>query len=92
MAISFIEENGEHIDWIEEDEFDLSDVKFITNKDVEDNHAMPLLGFVIHTLDEHLNTPWAFKICDILLRGRGDPPKFYNLLQGGRGQKQTKIA
>ena len=30
MAIILIKENGEYIDWTEEDELDLSDVQFIS--------------------------------------------------------------
>ena len=52
MAISLIEENGEHIDWIEEDELELSDVQFNPNEDVEDIVSMP-----IYTLVEQLSSP-----------------------------------
>ena len=52
IAISLIEENGVHIDWVEEDELHLSDVQLIQSEDFGEIPSVP-----IHALDEHLSSP-----------------------------------
>ncbi|XP_032779890.2 uncharacterized protein LOC116918320 [Daphnia magna] len=52
MAVIAVEENGEHVDWMEEEELDLVGIP------VPNDEAIPPRPIPVYSIDQHLSCPW----------------------------------